>query len=150
MQAKALATESNCRFFNISASSLTSKYVGQAEKMVRALFAVAAKLEPSIVFIDEVDSVLGARSENEHEASRRLKTEFLVHFDGVATSSSKPSLDFVLMGTLAGLARPYLVSGYLAAALSLSLFRYRMTLMPPGSRKTELARQCFVAAALSL
>ena len=87
MLAKAIASECNCRFFNISASSLTSKWVGQAEKMVRALFAVAHELEPTVIFLDEVDSVLSARSANENEASRRLKTEFLVQFDGVSTST---------------------------------------------------------------
>ena len=87
MLAKAIASECNCRFFNISASSLTSKWVGQAEKMVRALFAVAHELEPTVIFLDEVDSILSARSANENEASRRLKTEFLVQFDGVNTSA---------------------------------------------------------------
>lgn len=73
-------------FFSISAASLTSKYVGDGEKMVRALFAIARELQPSIIFIDEVDSLLSERSNNEHEASRRLKTEFLVEFDGLPSN----------------------------------------------------------------
>mmetsp|Transcript_23724 Transcript_23724/g.59833 ORF Transcript_23724/g.59833 Transcript_23724/m.59833 type:complete len:403 (+) Transcript_23724:117-1325(+) len=85
--AKAVATEANARFFAISASSLTSKWVGEGEKLVRALFAVAYSVQPSIVFIDEIDSILTARTEGENEASRRLKTEFLTQFDGVSSSS---------------------------------------------------------------
>ncbi|XP_077438844.1 spastin [Vanacampus margaritifer] len=83
MLAKAVAAESNSTFFNMSAASLTSKYVGESEKLVRALFAAARELQPSVIFIDEVDSLLCERREGEQEFSRRLKTEFLIEFDGV-------------------------------------------------------------------
>ncbi|KAM4730122.1 LOW QUALITY PROTEIN: spastin [Anableps anableps] len=89
MLAKAVAAESNATFFNISAASLTSKYVGEGEKLVRALFAVARELQPSVIFIDEVDSLLCERREGEHDASRRLKTEFLIEFDGVQSSGDE-------------------------------------------------------------
>ncbi|XP_028045943.1 fidgetin-like protein 1 isoform X2 [Monomorium pharaonis] len=83
---KCIASQSKSTFFSISASSLTSKWIGDGEKMVRALFAVAKVYQPSVVFIDEIDSLLTQRSETEHESSRRLKTEFLVQLDGAATS----------------------------------------------------------------
>ena len=82
---KCIASQSNSTFFSISASTLTSKWIGEGEKMVRAMFAVARSLQPSVIFIDEVDSLLTQRNETEHESSRRLKTEFLVQFEGVGT-----------------------------------------------------------------
>ncbi|XP_048248695.1 fidgetin-like protein 1 isoform X1 [Haliotis rufescens] len=84
---KCIASQSKSTFFSISASSLTSKWVGEGEKMVRALFAVARCNQPAVVFIDEIDSLLSQRSDGEHEASRRIKTEFLVQLDGAGTQS---------------------------------------------------------------
>lgn len=80
MLGRCIASQAGATFFSISASSLTSKWVGEGEKMVRALFAVARWKEPSVVFVDEIDSLLTQRSESENEASRRIKTEFLVQF----------------------------------------------------------------------
>ncbi|XP_043193698.1 spastin-like isoform X2 [Amphibalanus amphitrite] len=87
MLARALASEASVTFFSISASSLTSKWHGEGEKLVRALFAVARELQPSIIFMDELDSLLSERREGEHDASRRLKTEFLCQFDGLGTNA---------------------------------------------------------------
>ncbi|KCZ77060.1 hypothetical protein H311_01934 [Anncaliia algerae PRA109] len=87
MIGKCIANEVNATFFSISSSSLTSKWVGEGEKMVRALFYLARKMQPSVIFVDEIDSLLSQRQENENEGTRRIKTEFLVQFDGVGTDS---------------------------------------------------------------
>ena len=88
MIAKAIASECNSTFFNISASSLTSKWVGESEKTVKSLFKVAYKRVPSIIFIDEIDSILSKRSGSENEATKRLKTEFLIQFDGLGSNTN--------------------------------------------------------------
>ena len=80
MIGKCIASQAKATFFSISASSLTSKWVGEGEKMVRALFAVARCSQPAVIFIDEIDSLLTQRTDGEFEASRRIKTEFLVQF----------------------------------------------------------------------
>ncbi len=92
MLAKAIATECKSTFFNCSASTLTSKWMGEGEKLMKTLFMLAYEKAPAVVFIDEIDSIMGARGGQEHEASRRLKTEFLIQFDGVNSDPAKSIL----------------------------------------------------------
>src|SRR6056300_1002010 len=88
MLVKAVAKESSSILFVCTASSLTSKWHGEGEKLLKTLFQVARAAAPSILFVDEVDALLSARkSEGEHEASRRFKTEFMTQVDGIASSS---------------------------------------------------------------
>ncbi|XP_038898050.1 uncharacterized protein LOC120085874 isoform X2 [Benincasa hispida] len=88
--AKALATEAGANFISITGSTLTSKWFGDAEKLTKALFSFASKLAPVIIFVDEVDSLLGARGGAfEHEATRRMRNEFMAAWDGLRTKDNQ-------------------------------------------------------------
>ena len=87
--AKAVATEADSTFFSVSSSDLVSKWQGESERLVRNLFEMARESPGgrAIIFIDEVDSLCGSRSEGESDSARRIKTEFLVQMDGVGKNS---------------------------------------------------------------
>ncbi|KAL8674813.1 MAG: hypothetical protein Q9168_000794 [Polycauliona sp. 1 TL-2023] len=101
MLAKALAHESGATFINLHISTLTEKWYGDSNKLVNAVFSLAGKLEPSIVFIDEIDAVLGQRRSNEHDASGMVKAEFMTLWDGLtsANSAGEPQRILVLGAT---------------------------------------------------
>ncbi|KAI4094663.1 MAG: hypothetical protein LQ348_003476 [Seirophora lacunosa] len=97
MLAKALAHESGATFINLHISTLTEKWYGDSNKLVNAVFSLARKLEPSIVFIDEIDAVLGQRRSNEHDASGMVKAEFMTLWDGLTSANSSGESQRILV-----------------------------------------------------
>ncbi|XP_021287231.1 LOW QUALITY PROTEIN: uncharacterized protein LOC110418751 [Herrania umbratica] len=90
MLAKAVATEAGANFINISMSSITSKWFGEGEKYVKAVFSLASKIAPSVVFVDEVVARCWRRENpGEHEAMRKMKNEFMVNWDGLRTKDTE-------------------------------------------------------------
>ncbi|OAA69060.1 ATPase family AAA domain-containing protein 1 [Cordyceps fumosorosea ARSEF 2679] len=101
MLAKALAHESGASFINLHISTMTEKWYGDSNKIVKAVFSLARKMQPAIIFIDEIDAVLGTRRSGEHEASGMVKAEFMTLWDGLtsANSSGMPAQIVVLGAT---------------------------------------------------
>jgi SpoVK/Ycf46/Vps4 family AAA+-type ATPase len=84
MLARAVAKESGATVLNITASDVRHMWVGEAEKITRAIFSLSQKLSPCIVFIDEADSLLGARSQKDHSRNHRdTINQFLLEWDGL-------------------------------------------------------------------
>ena len=82
-----MATEADSTFFSISSSDLVSKWLGESERLVKSLFESAREKKPAIIFIDEVDSLCSSRLDSENDATRRIKTEFLVQMQGVGVDN---------------------------------------------------------------
>ncbi|KAI0048848.1 AAA-domain-containing protein [Auriscalpium vulgare] len=89
MLAKALAKESGATFINIAASVLTNKWFGESNKLVAGLFSLARKTQPSIIFIDEIDSFLRERSKGDHEVTAMMKAEFMTLWDGLLSGDDR-------------------------------------------------------------
>ncbi|KAG6889634.1 hypothetical protein C0992_004525 [Termitomyces sp. T32_za158] len=89
MLAKALAKESGATFINIAASVLTNKWYGESNKLVAGLFSLARKTQPSIIFIDEIDSFLRERTKGDHEVTGMMKAEFMTLWDGLLSASDR-------------------------------------------------------------
>ncbi|XP_023004431.1 uncharacterized protein LOC111497745 [Cucurbita maxima] len=131
MLAKAVATEAGANFINISMSSITSKWFGEGEKYVKAVFSLASKIAPSVVFVDEVDSMLGRRENpGEHEAMRKMKNEFMVNWDGLRTKDRERVL------VLAATNRPF----DLDEAVIRRLPRRLMVNLPVASNREKILR----------
>lgn len=97
MICKALAHESGACFINLHISTLTEKWFGDSNKLVNAVFSLARKLQPTIIFIDEIDAVLGTRHSGEHEASGMVKAEFMTWWDGLKSADDSGHAQRILV-----------------------------------------------------
>ncbi|XP_011477808.1 ATPase family AAA domain-containing protein 1-A isoform X3 [Oryzias latipes] len=86
MIAKATAKASECKFINLQAPTLTDMWYGESQKLTAAVFSLAVKIQPCIIFIDEIESFLRNRSSLDHEATAMMKAEFMSLWDGLDTS----------------------------------------------------------------
>jgi len=88
MLAKATARDAGARFINLDISSLTDKWYGESQKLAGAVFTLARKIQPCIIFIDEIDSLLRVRTQQDHEATAMIKAQFMQLWDGLSTDTN--------------------------------------------------------------
>lgn len=90
MIARAVASTLKIPFFNASGTTFSSKYYGESERLLRALFKLAREKGSAVIFLDEIDSFLGSRDNAEEtEGTRRVKTEFMILMQGLATHKDR-------------------------------------------------------------
>jgi SpoVK/Ycf46/Vps4 family AAA+-type ATPase len=87
--AKAMAKEAKCWFINLDVSVLTDKWYGESQKLTTAVFTLAEKIQPCIIFIDEIDSLLRLRASQDHEVTAMMKAQFMSLWDGLITDPKK-------------------------------------------------------------
>lgn len=89
MLMKAVAKTCGCTFLCPTLASLQNKYYGESQKLLSAMFSLARRNAPCILFLDEVDSVFRTRSDDDSGCEYTLKTEFLSHMDGLRTRADE-------------------------------------------------------------
>lgn len=131
MLAKALAKESHANFLSISPSSLLSKYLGETEAFVSAVFSLARRVAPTVIFIDEIDSMFSTRSSSDHEVHKNLKAEFMQLWDGLLTTANN---HVIVMGATN---RPYDIDPAIARRMPRS---FEVKLPTVGERASILVK----------
>uniref|UniRef100_A0A3B0N4E6 26S protease subunit, putative n=1 Tax=Theileria annulata TaxID=5874 RepID=A0A3B0N4E6_THEAN len=127
--AKWIANVSNATFFEISPSSITSKFYGESESIIKTLFKVALVDSPSLIFIDEVDAVLGKRKSTDDDSSVRMKNQLLQMMDGINSGSlsvDKESGEERVVIVIGATNRPHMMD-----SAALRRFTKRILIPPP-------------------
>eukprot|EP00611_Tribonema_gayanum_P019555 TRINITY_DN340_c1_g1_i2.p1 TRINITY_DN340_c1_g1~~TRINITY_DN340_c1_g1_i2.p1 ORF type:complete len:546 (+),score=216.58 TRINITY_DN340_c1_g1_i2:199-1638(+) len=92
MLAKAVATEGGATFLSVDASVIENKWLGESEKNARAVFTLARRLAPCVIYLDEVDSVLSSRErydDTTHGTLTSVKTTIMQEWDGLRTTGDR-------------------------------------------------------------